>query len=792
MEVQKNLRRWCQVCSEASALTAENARRSGLEVGRHRVHGRPLDADLQEAHKKTWSAKNFPSLAALAIIAGLVPVNRCWAIQLTLVLIILTLPGIILLRALRVPGAAIIKFPIYIACGSVSVLFASGLACDLIGPLLGVHAPIRTVPVLISLELTCLILLAASMRAPDSAYIPWKRLLGPARLYAPLIIPAIGAVGALELNSGHGNFVAALAIGIVVLAVVSAAILGRRLDERLLGCLLYASQLSVMWSYSLRGNLVYGFDVATEYYDLTRTIATGVWQTSHIGDAYGAMLSVTVMPAEIHFLSGIPALYVLKVVYPAICALIPVAIFRIGRHVLRRRWAFIAAALFVVQAGFSEELVALARQEIAIVLFVGLVAAVIDASLSKVHYWTFVAVLSGSVVVAHYSTSYVMITLLAASIALQWLVSWIRPMRHVTGSVIVAFLASVIVALIWYGPVTHSAAAGLHGLAAALDNQGLNVLPNRSQGTLSALGTYLQGNTETPMAASQYQHLVHVEYALHKTYITPLPNAGLQQFDLRNVVVAVPPAKVPVLNAAFNLIGVVIEQLIYILATVGALLMTLRRGTSAERRMLGLMSVAAMIFLGLLRVSGTLAQFYNQERALMQAMIIIGVAACWPLQWLSDRGHLRGRAAGLVAAVSLAILLVANSGLVGGLVGGGTTTNLADSGEDYQRFDMTSAEIGAAQWLGKEAKGGTPIYADRYAQLPLTAMTGVNHHVVSDVTPLTINSSAWIYASQPNVLSETARALFDNHTVLYIFPYKFINADFDLVYSDGASEVFFR
>jgi hypothetical protein len=63
----------------------------------------------------------------------------------------------------------------------------------------------------------------------------------------------------------------------------------------------------------------------------------------------------------------------------------------------------------------------------------------------------------------------------------------------------------------------------------------------------------------------------------------------------------------------------------------------------------------------------------------------------------------------------------------------------------------------------------------------------------NDVTPLTINQHAWIYADRSNVIDGRARALFDNqNTVIYIFSADFLNANYDLVYSDGSSEVFHR
>src|SRR4029078_10416407 len=117
-----------------------------------------------------------------------------------------------LLRALRVPGRAVASFPIYVPCASIVVLLGSGLAVDLLGPFLGVTAPLRATPLLVGLEATCLMLLAASVNGPADAAIPWRSLSRQIRLAWPLTLPLIAAAGSLRLNSGHGHGVALIAL----------------------------------------------------------------------------------------------------------------------------------------------------------------------------------------------------------------------------------------------------------------------------------------------------------------------------------------------------------------------------------------------------------------------------------------------------------------------------------------------------------------------------------------------------------------------------------------------------
>jgi uncharacterized membrane protein len=292
--------------------------------------------------------------AALAVIALLVPLRGLWAVQVLLVPLLLVVPGVVLLRALRVPGRTVASFPVYVPCASIVVLFGSGLAVDLAGPLVGIAAPLRTGPLLAGLEITCLALLAASARATSDVAIPWRSLTERTRYVWPLLVALAAAAGALRLNSGDGNAVAAIALAACAVIIVAGLVFASRVDTALLAVILYAAELATMWSFSLRGDLVYGFDISTEYYDLQQAVTHGIWYTAHRGDAYGAMLSVTVMPAELHFLTGLPALLVLKVVYPVIGALLPVAIFYLARRVLSARWAFAAAGFFVLQASFAK------------------------------------------------------------------------------------------------------------------------------------------------------------------------------------------------------------------------------------------------------------------------------------------------------------------------------------------------------------------------------------------------------------------------------------------------------
>ena len=726
--------------------------------------------------------------AGLALLAVLMPLDRWWAVQVLLVPLLLIVPGVILLRALRIPGCSVAASPVYVPCASLVVLLASGLVVDLAGPLVGVAAPLRPAPLLIGLETICLGLIACSVNAPVETDIPWGLLSRPMRLAWPLMLPLAAAAGALRLNSGHGNTIALIALVTSAVFLAWAFYFAPRLDQALLAVIIYAAGLALMWSFSLRSNLVYGFDIADEYYSMHQTVVTGIWHTAHPNDAYRAMLAVTVLPAELHALSGLQDLLVFKMVYPAIGALFPVAVYGVARRVLDRRWAFTAAAFVVMQATFFQQLPALARQEIATLLFAALIVAVLDIQLPRRSQWGLVCLLALGMVVSHYSTTYLAIPLLGITAAAQWGLSWLRAVPRVTGSVLVAFAVALAGAFVWYGPMTHMG-SNLVQFASTARSQGIDLLPNSTSNTLS---TYLQGESSQRLKPTQYEQVAHEYYKAHDPFVTPLPDAGDPKYTLRPAPASGPSVTWPLGYNVLNLVDLLVQQLTNLLAAIGVLMIILRRDATVVARQVGVIGLAALALLALSRVSGTVAQAYSPERAYLQTMIVLAITLCWPMQWLVWRWRRLQPAVLTVSLASLMAFLVGTAGLTGALLSGETATNLANSGEDYEQFYMTAQEIASATWLVKAAPPGQLVYADEYGELRLVAVGGNRPAMFDDITPLTIDQHTWIYASQTNIVDKIAHSSLNktNYTATYAFPIRFLDLNYDTVYTDGSSEVF--
>ena len=271
-----------------------------------------------------------------------------------------------------------------------------------------------------------------------------------------------------------------------------------------------------------------------------------------------------------------------------------------------------------------------------------------------------------------------------------------------------------------------------------------------------------------------------------------MPDADEPQYALRAASVPVPSITWPLGNSLLNLADLLITQLMNLLAGIGALMLALHRKAPVLVRQVGLIGLGAMVILVLTRFSDTIAQLYSPERAFLQMTIVLAIAVCWPLQRLAAKWKWTRSAVVAVCAFSLAALLFGSSTLSGVAFGGETESNLANNFTDYQDFVVSSPEIAAASWVIKEAPTSQWIYADIYAQLQLNAVAKERPGIRDDIVPQALDQHAWVYANRTNVIDGIVRSSNGNYSATYAFPTRFLDSNYDLVYTNGTSEVYHR
>jgi uncharacterized membrane protein len=734
---------------------------------------------------------SIPGLLALIVMAALLPARGTWVADLVLVLLSLSVPGILALRALGVPSAAVTAYPIYIPTAAMLVLMAAGTGADLIGPHVGVARPLHGDTTALTVIGVSLVLWLLGIRRGSVARFDWPAFLGRPLLLVPLLIPLASAAGALLLTNGDGTLAARLAAGLAVAALFFCLVFSNRLGRAHVAMLLFGCALAAEWAFSLRSQEIIGFDITTELHTAQQIQAAGIWHAVHHNDPYGAMLSLTILPSILTSLTGLTPLIAFKALYPVLGAMIPVSIFLVSERVMRRRFAAGAAALLIIQSYFFQLLPEIARQEIGLVFFAALASALLDDRLSRGAQLRLVITLSVGLVVSHYSSAYLAAPAMLAALVLQAIISRFRPLPWLSLPLLCATVVIGGGAAIWYSAVTHSA-NNLTSLADSLESKGLDLVPNH---TGSLITSYFNGNVGKSVGGSSFEQLAVKDYRGRSGYIHPLAAAREPRYQLQPAAVPVPRVRVPALASGVRNLWIAIGQLMLIFGALGALVMAIRRRGPPLAREIGIVTLSLVGGLVVIRFSGTVAEAYNQTRALLQALILLTIPAAWSAQVVADgvrrRGHPRGLMPVLtwLTALALALVFAYQTGLTALVSGGGTSLNVSQSGEDFERQYMTPAELAAASWASNQSTDQL-LYADRYGQLRVALTSG--RAALTDLTPETIDRDAWIYGTRTNTILGRARGQIGTTAALYQWPSGFLNAYFNPVYANGDSRVFHR
>jgi uncharacterized membrane protein len=432
----------------------------------------------------------------------------------------------------------------------------------------------------------------------------------------------------------------------------------------------------------------------------------------------------------------------------------------------------------------------IARQEIGLLFFVVLAAAVLDERMPRRARVPLVVLFGAGLAVSHYTTTYLAAAFFGLAVVLQLVVSRFRNLPAVSAAMLAAFAISLGGGALWNGVITHSS-SNVGGFTENIREHGFDFLPNRKAGA-GILSSYLTGNVPTRISAASYEQSVAATYARVRPFVTPLAAAYDSRYRLQDAQVRTPPVRSQTAMVAAQKGQLAFAQLFNLLAVLGCLGLVLRRRGSPALRLAGLLGMSTLLVLAFLRLSGTAAGSYNQERAFLQTMVPLSVGMAWLLDRLGQRRRWLGAVVALVAIAGVALIFAGTSGLRAVALGGGSSTNLSNSGEDYERFIVTRPEIAAAQWLA-QAPPGAQLYSDTYGQLRVLAATGRSRGLFLDPTPMTLDQHAWVYGNRANIVDGHARGgTLNDRYAIFRWPRQYLLDNYDTVYSNGVSEVYHR
>jgi uncharacterized membrane protein len=129
------------------------------------------------------------------------------------------------------------------------------------------------------------------------------------------------------------------------------------------------------------------------------------------------------------------------------------------------------------------------------------------------------------------------------------------------------------------------------------------------------------------------------------------------------------------------------------------------------------------------------------------------------------------------------------NGVTNQFFGGQPLITLNNYGLDYELYRIGDAEAAAARWLDEHRESGRAVYADEIATFRLQSQGGVQG-AIFDVVPPAIERESYVYLSESNLAQGVVYQRNSPSVMRFSAPLSFLDANKDLVYSNGHSSIY--
>lgn len=718
-----------------------------------------------------WEISN--TLKAVVLLQGAVLVVSYFAylglqipiIQVPISFIYLTfIPGILILRILKLHELGISRTLLYSMGLSLSFLMAVCFVMNAILPIIGLANPISFIPLAVVFTslvlLLCLLSYARDGEFSNPVYVNISFGSVSPQILLLCLLPFLTIFATFLMNYSGTNTLQMILL-LIIASIPFVVVLGL-IPQRHYAFLLFVISFSLLFHTSLISSYVWGSDVTAELALSTQVLQSGVWNLSSTSNIAG-MLSVIMLAPIYSLFSGISLVWVFKLIYPFIFSFVPLGLFIIYKRGTGDKIAgtgdkiaFLSCFFFMTFEAFFVGMPQLGRQEIAELFLILIVLLVLESRLRMRDRSLLLIIFGASLSASHYGTAYVFLLILAVALPIIY-IALPRVARasktsgtRGKGDIKIFVLFFAVFTMAWYLYVSPSSAPFV------------NVVN---------LGSAIATNVGS--------------------MFTPTLNQPVAYFTNQLVPLQVIERDIVLLSFFFILVG-----LIAVLAD--------RKETRFTDEYMGF-ATGSFLFLFLAAVVPFVASALQSDRLITLLLIflapfcIIGLirllrllsspikrvaTRVWPA-----RSHKNGIY--MVAAIFLAIWVVFNSAFIYQLFDQPKVGRFAlDNNVDFLR--LNGQELANAQWLSNYHQNGTVVYADVNKLVLISGVGGLSGGMTAaEITPAqTTNNgfhNSYVFLGTYNLENKEMLIREGFSTTTYVATPKIPQAS--AIFDDGGSTV---
>ena len=319
------------------------------------------------------------------------------------------IPGILILRILKVHNIGTIESLVYSVGLSLAFVMFSGALIDFVLPFMGISKPISLVFVTSTLAIFTIILMAIAY-VRDRGFIGSEKAMPAGKLQLPpvlfLILLLLLTVLGVALVDSYQNNILLLICLIAIAGVIGLAAFGKFIQPGVYPLAIFVIGLCLLYQTTLMSPYLIGSDIYAEYHSYQLVAGSGFWNAS-IPDTVNSCLSISILAPIYSMVLSIDGLWIFKAIYPLLFSLVPLILFHIFSQQMSFKKAFLAAFFFVAVPTFSLEMIALCRQQIAELFLALVILLLVDRKLNLVPKLTLLTIFAMSIAVSHYALGFI-------------------------------------------------------------------------------------------------------------------------------------------------------------------------------------------------------------------------------------------------------------------------------------------------------------------------------------------------------------------------------------------------
>jgi uncharacterized membrane protein len=718
-----------------------------------------------------------------------------------------TIPGLLIALILKLRKIGFWEYLVYAIGLSITFLMFGGLLINWALPMIGISQPLSLNPLSISLNFLLLTLYGiAYLRNKDISYeIKYTKLswLNWAFFIFPIIFSVLSVLGAVSLNNRGSNIFTMIMLAGIALYVLLITILGKRLNPNIFPFGIFFIALSLLFMTSLRGWYITGHDIQQEYFVFQLTKNIFRWDISLFKDAYNACLSLNILPTIFSSYLNINDMYIYKVIFQIIFPFSVVAIFLAFKKYTNDTIAFLSVFLFVSFPTFLNDMPMLNRQEIALVFF----SLMILVLFNKVFSWRLRNILflifGLSMIVSHYSTSYIAVALFTLTYLLSLLLKrkYINTKLKIYNSKYyltwVMVTGIIMFTFIWNAQVTKTSGGLIRLAAKTWQNIGKSLSQDLKSGdvlyglfswqkpdTKALLKKYILEETKETLLDKNkddyYDKSVYDKYKISILSEDTLPLTSLGNKLSRASI------NVFSLNYYFRQST---AKVIQILIIVGFIILVLRKSQNIKDLdpeyialiLIALLLLALLIILPLFSIEYGTLRFFQQTLIMLALPAVIGSLTIF---------NLLNKKIGLfLTLIMFIIFFLSLSGFIPQILGGYyPQLNLNNKGVYFDSYYTNKTEVVSIKWLYANYDNRYQIQSNSIASFKMLALVGQGS--LGKILPVSILKNSYVYLDHTNVAKSENAIYYLGDLFIYDYPIDFLNQNKNLIYNNFGAKIY--